>query len=162
MRPGFSQPYLWLRRPRAKIKPLTIGNITKSTSFEAILHEIGHIWPNLVICFEENGGMKSKWPKFAENIPLVTEPQSRLYPRQRKSSQKWPLATEIGLKRDTPSKVGPVVPFGHLDLAQGMACWIPQLSKTKICLKIIHLKCYRNLPWASVLTISRLVTHTKG
>ena len=36
-----------------KIKPMTIGNITKITTFEAILHEIGQIWPNFVICFEK-------------------------------------------------------------------------------------------------------------
>ena len=28
-----------------KIKPLTLGNVTKLTTFEAILHAIGQIWP---------------------------------------------------------------------------------------------------------------------
>ena len=28
-----------------KIKPLTMGNVTKLTTFEAILHEIDQIWP---------------------------------------------------------------------------------------------------------------------
>ena len=27
-----------------KIKPLTIGNVTKLTTFEAIVHEIGQVW----------------------------------------------------------------------------------------------------------------------
>ena len=35
-----------------KLKPLTIGNITKLTTFEAILHEIGQIW-HKSFCFEK-------------------------------------------------------------------------------------------------------------
>ena len=37
-----------------KIKPLTIGNITKSTTFEAVLHEIGQIWPKLCHLLKKN------------------------------------------------------------------------------------------------------------
>ena len=37
-----------------KIKPLTIGKIAKLTTLEAILHEIGQIWPKFVTCFEKN------------------------------------------------------------------------------------------------------------
>ena len=43
--PGFSQPCRWLWRPRAKIVPLTIENVTKLTTSQAILHEIVQIGP---------------------------------------------------------------------------------------------------------------------
>ena len=62
-----------------KIKPLTIGNVTKLTSFEAILHEIGQIWPKYCIHIE-NGGIRSKLPKCAENISLAIEPQQKIRP----------------------------------------------------------------------------------
>ena len=42
---------------------------------------------NLVICFENNGGIRSKWPNFAENVGYGTSAKIR------------PLATEIGLKK---------------------------------------------------------------
>ena len=56
-----------------KIKPLTIGNVTRLTTFEAILHEIGQICPKSCHLHKKNGGFRSKWPKFAENIPLTLE-----------------------------------------------------------------------------------------
>ena len=82
------------------MKPLTIENITKLTNFEAILHEIGQIWSKFCHLLRKNGGIRSTWSKFAENIPLATEPQPKLDPCPRK----------LGSKRDpcgqhTPSKV---------------------------------------------------------
>ena len=87
--PGFLQPYPSAMETEGqnhilgygkcvKIKPLTIGNITKLTTFEAILHEIGQIWPKFCHLLKKNGGIRSKWPKFAENIPLAMEPQPKL------------------------------------------------------------------------------------
>ena len=54
--------------------------------------------PNLVICFEING-IRSKRPKFAENIPLATEPQPKLDPGYGILAKNRPLATEIGIKK---------------------------------------------------------------
>ena len=68
-----TKSYLWLRK-WVKMKPLIIGNITKLTNFEAILHEICQIWYKFCHLLRKNGGIRSKWPKFAENIPLATEP----------------------------------------------------------------------------------------
>ena len=79
-------------RKWVKIKPLTIGNVTKLATFEAILHEIGQIWPkycHLKKKKKKNGGIRSKWPKFPENIPLAMEPQPKLDPWLWKSSQKY-------------------------------------------------------------------------
>ena len=64
-----------------KIKPLTTGNVTKLTTCEAILHEIGQIWPkschliwkkwwNLAkICWKSTLGY---WAS-AKNRPLATD-----------------------------------------------------------------------------------------
>ena len=68
-----------------KIKPLTLGNVTKLTTFEAILHAIGQIWPKSCHSLRKNGGIRSKC---AENISLATEDQPKLEPWLRKSSQK--------------------------------------------------------------------------
>ena len=69
-----------------KIKPLTIGNVTKLTTFEAILHAIGQIWPKSCHSLRKNGGIRSK---FAENISLATEARPKLDPWLQKSSQKY-------------------------------------------------------------------------
>ena len=57
--------------------------------------------PNFVIASKKNGGIRSKWPKFTENIPSAMEPKSKLDPWLRKSSlaKNRPLATKIGLKK---------------------------------------------------------------
>ena len=73
-------------------KPLTIGNVTKLTNFEAILHKIYQIWPKSChLLRKKSGGIRSKWPKFAENIPLATELHLKSDHWLRKSSQKWIL-----------------------------------------------------------------------
>ena len=63
-------------------------------------HQINHFWRNFAwnwshlaqIChLIKNGGIRSKWPKYAENIPLATEPQPKLDPWLWKSSQKYTL-----------------------------------------------------------------------
>ena len=64
-----------------KIKPFTIGNVTKLTTFEAILHKIGKIWPKSCHLLRK---MVELGQKFAENIPLATEPQPKLDPWLRK------------------------------------------------------------------------------
>ena len=69
-----------------KIKPLTIGNVTKLTTFEAIVHAIGQIWPKSCHWLRKNGGIRSK---FAENISLATEARPKLDHWLRKSSQKY-------------------------------------------------------------------------
>ena len=69
-----------------KIKPLTIGNVTKLTTFEAILDAIGQIWPKSCHSLRKNGGIRSK---YAENISLATEARPKLDPWLRKSSQKY-------------------------------------------------------------------------
>ena len=81
-----------------KIKPMTTGNITKLTTFEAILHDIGQMWPKFCHLLRKNAGIRSKWLKFPENIPLATEPRPKLDPWIRKSSQNIPLATEVSQK----------------------------------------------------------------
>ena len=83
-----------------KIKPLTIGHITKLTTFEAILHKISQIWPNFCHLLGKNARIRSKWSKFAENIPLATEPQPKLDHWLRKLGSK---TDPCG--RHTPSKV---------------------------------------------------------
>ena len=111
------QPNPWLRRPRAKnrmlgygkwvkIKPLTLGNVTLTT-FEAILHAIGQIWPKSCHSLRKNGGIRSK---FAENISLAMEDQPKLEHWLRKSSQKidpwlWKLCSKRHpCGKHTPSK----------------------------------------------------------
>ena len=69
----------------AKIKPLTLGNVTKLTTFEVILHAIGHIGPKSCHSLRKNGGIRSK---FTENISLATEDQPKLEHWLRKSCQK--------------------------------------------------------------------------
>ena len=69
-----------------KIKPLTIGNVTKLTTFEAILHAIGQIWPKSCHSLRKNGGIRSK---FAENISLATGARPKLDPWLQKSSQTY-------------------------------------------------------------------------
>ena len=73
-----------------KIKPLTIGNIIKLTTFEAVLQEIGQIWPKFCHLLWKNAGNRSKWPKFAEKYTLG----------YRASAKIRPLATEIQPKID--------------------------------------------------------------
>ena len=62
-------------------------------------HQINHFWSNfawnwsnlaqiLSFASKQYVGIRSKWPKFAENIPLATEPQPKLDP--------W----KLGSKRD--------------------------------------------------------------
>ena len=85
---GESRAYALATENGSKIKPLTIGNIAKLTTFEAILHEIGQIWPTFCHLLRNNAGIRSKWPKFAENIPLASELQPKVHPCLRKSSQK--------------------------------------------------------------------------
>ena len=72
----------------------------KNPTFEAILYEIGQIWPKFCDLLQKNSGIRSKWPKFAKNIPLATESQPKL--------DHW--LWKLGSKRDpcgwhTPSKV---------------------------------------------------------
>ena len=65
-----------------KIKPLTIGNLTKLTTFEAILSEIGQIWAKFCHLLRKNARIRSKFAKkkytlgygaWAKNRPLATE-----------------------------------------------------------------------------------------
>ena len=62
-------------------------------------HKIKHFWSTfawnwwnlahtLSFASKENGEIRSKWPKLAENIPLAMEHQPKLDPWLRKSSQK--------------------------------------------------------------------------
>ena len=61
-----------------KIKHSMVGNVTKLTTFEAVLHETGGILPKSCHLLEKkNGGIRSK---FAENIPLATDPRPKLDP----------------------------------------------------------------------------------
>ena len=51
--------------------------------------DLGQLWPKSCHLLGKNGGIRSKWPKFAENKgPLATEPQPKLDPWLWKSSQK--------------------------------------------------------------------------
>ena len=69
----------------------TIGNATKLTTFEAILHEIGQILPKCCYLLRKKPvGIRSKWPKFAENISLWL----------RSLSKKNPWLRKLGSKRD--------------------------------------------------------------
>ena len=68
-----------------KIKPFTLGNVTKLNTFEAILHAIGQIWPKSCHSLRKNVGIRSK---FADNTSLATEYQPKLEHWLRKSSQK--------------------------------------------------------------------------
>ena len=68
-----------------KIKLLTLGNVTKLTTFEAILLAISQIWPKICHSLRKNCGIRSN---VAENISLAMEDQPKLEPWLRKSSQK--------------------------------------------------------------------------
>ena len=110
-----------------KIKTLTIGNVTKLTTFEAILHD-SQIAQILSFALEKKGAIRSK---FAENIPLATEPQPKLNLGYGNLAKTRPLAMEFGLKRD-PCGRHPR-PWG-LDLwlilsISTMACWQLKLWK---------------------------------
>ena len=56
--------------------------------FEAILHEIGQIWPKCCHLLWKDSEIRSKWPKFVEDIPLAMEPQPKLDPWLWKSGSK--------------------------------------------------------------------------
>ena len=124
------QPNPWLRRPRAKnrmlgygkwvkIKPLTLGNVTLTT-FEAILHAIGQIWPKSCHSLRKNGGIRSK---FAENISLATEDQPKLEHWLRKSSQKYTLGYGNCVQKGTLAGSTPPVRNIDMNYSQGISKW---------------------------------------
>ena len=85
--PGFLQPYTLGYGDRGLKSIPWLQKMGQNQSLD-ILHEIGQIWPNSCYLLRKNGGIRSKWPEFAENIPLVTEPQPKLDPWLLESSQK--------------------------------------------------------------------------
>ena len=74
-----------------QIVPLAM-EMGQNQTLGRICHQINQFWSNFVwnrsnlaqiLSFaskNKNGGIRSKWPKFAENIPLATEAQPRLDP----------------------------------------------------------------------------------
>ena len=54
-----------------KITPLTIGNVNKSTIFQANLWEMGQIWPKASFGIKEMV-QQPNWPISVENIPFLT------------------------------------------------------------------------------------------
>ena len=93
-----SYPWLW------KMGQNRTLDIRKWHQINLFWSNLAWNWSNLVqilwFASKKNDGIRSKWPRFAENIPLAMEPQPKLDPWLRKSSQNRPLATEIGLKKD--------------------------------------------------------------
>ena len=112
-RPGFSQPYPWLREPRARIIHLAISEMGQNQTLDnRKYHQINLFWSNFAwnwshlakfgICYNKNGGIRSKWLKFAENIGY--EASAKIHPWLRK----------LGSKRDPCGRRTPSI--AHFDL----------------------------------------------
>ena len=84
-----------------KIKPLTIGNITKLTTFEAILHEIGQIWPKFCHLIEKMLELGQNGQNLLTMYPWLRSLSQNATLGYGNLAKNRPLATEIWLKKGT-------------------------------------------------------------